>query len=88
MTGLSAARRRELAYELSVLASYMPPGSPAARHAHLAHGALTEGRITAAREHLRRAIEADARSLDVAHRRRMAEVDTALTAAFGPLTTP
>lgn len=36
MTGLSPAKRRELAYELSVLLTYIPPGSAAAEHTRLA----------------------------------------------------
>lgn len=87
MTGLSAAKRRELAYELSALLSYLPPRSAAADHTLLAHTALKDERLTAAVEHLHRAIDADAATPDLRRRRRMADLHTTLSAAIGAVPT-
>lgn len=83
MTGLSPAKRRELAYELSVLLTYLPPGSAAAEHTRLACSSVKDSRIAAARDHVRRAIDADRASPDLRRRRRMTDIERTLSAASG-----
>lgn len=83
MTGLSPAKRRELAYELSVLLTYLPPSSAAAEHTRLACSAMKDSRIIAARDHVRSAIDADSASADIQRRRRMTDIERALSAATG-----